>query len=368
MPSTERRVLFTFQKNALAILSRNEIHLALTAPTGAGKGVVIERLAECEEERILLLTPLVALGRQQVNRFIKAGIPIRASLGRKTMETCPSPRVWITSPEAAMMECRKRAIKSWRPTLIAVDEAHCISDWGDHFRPAYGNLISFIQSLEAKRTLWMSATFPRATLESLRQSIPGNWICEGTFALPGNLQIHEKRILAPERIEAVRSSVLEKSSAGILFVGTRNNVARYRNLLEPLGKSLMPYHAGMSDEERRNIERKLECIDRDLPVPPSIVATNAFGMGMDYPHLSWVTLASIPYSLLSLMQSFGRVGRAGRFGEAELFWTEEDFRFSGFFATRGGSDGKGVRDLKKLRQYLESNSAEKTRILGEEFL
>jgi len=329
------RSLYPFQSTAIRFLQKSNIHLALTAPTGSGKGVVLEVLAENPEERILLLTPLIALARQQRIRFELAGIPAH--------------RVRILSPESALLQ--ERRIQEWDPTLVAVDEAHCIYEWGERFRPAYGQLFGLLQRLRVSRSLWMSATFPRTLFQDLLNNVDGSWTRLGTFSFPKNLDSNFLQTRPTDRVEIIRESVLHESDPGILFVGTRKEVRRYFSVLGPM-RPMLPYHAGLSDEERRAVENRLLL---DKCARYSIVATNAFGMGMDFPSLRWVKLAQAPYSLLALTQAFGRVARAGKSGVASVYWTEEDFRFAGLLL--GNAPKRAHEELAGLRQYLEGTDA-----------
>ncbi len=361
-----------FQAEALAALASAEIHLALTAPTGAGKGVILETLARSKEERVLLISPLIALGRQQSLRFQSAGVPCYTAMGQGSEQRKSIPkesRVWILSPESALAPARVREIRDWQPTLIAVDEAHCLQEWGENFRPAYARLIELVLSLGHQRTLWMSATFPRKLFAELRSKIHGRWEQHGTFKISPTLRIREERVAFPDRVERIVANVAARSTPGLVFAGPRKNVGRYIEVLTPL-RVFLPYHAGMSDEERRNVEKKLLRENSTLPgiASTSVVATNAFGMGMDFPQFDWVVLAQVPFSLLGYMQALGRVGRAGKPGYAETLWAEEDFRIAGYLVGSADPTRRSVKDLATLRHYLESDAATRESILAEEFL
>jgi ATP-dependent DNA helicase RecQ len=362
------RSLRPFQTSALRALDTS-IHLALTAPTGSGKGVILEELARNAPERILLITPLIALGRQQSRRFSRENIPHHTSvaLGRIDPGPRPGDRVWILGPESAVAHRRTEQIRKWNPTLVVIDEAHCLEEWGEAFRPAYESLIAWIRGSGWKRTLWMSATFPRTLLDRLRHEIPGTWKVQGSFALPENLATGIRRTGFSERVEEVRSALLGRENAGILFTGTRRSAENYARLFEKERITLLPYHAGMSDEERRAIEGALER-EKESGRSPSISATNAFGMGMDFPQLRWALLSQAPFSLLSLVQAFGRVGRAGTAGLAEIIWCEEDFRIAGYLVASSKNRVAAERRLADLRKYLESTPSERTTLLCEAFL
>jgi ATP-dependent DNA helicase RecQ len=168
-------------------------------------------------------------------------------------------------------------------------------------------------------------------------------------------------------VEEVRSALLGRENAGILFTGTRRSAENYARLFEKERITLLPYHAGMSDEERRAIEGALER-EKESGRSPSISATNAFGMGMDFPQLRWALLSQAPFSLLSLVQAFGRVGRAGTAGLAEIIWCEEDFRIAGYLVASSKNRVAAERRLADLRKYLESTPSERTTLLCEAFL
>lgn len=363
--------LYAFQAEALELLRSPKIHLALTAPTGSGKGVILETLALNPEERILLLTPLIALGRQQLHRFEKKGIPCHATIGGENSQKWGEKveaRVWISSPEAALNPKAFRRILEWRPTLVAIDEAHCLQEWGESFRPAYRKIPEFLQSLGTPRTLWMSATFPRTTVEDLKRCLLGPWAVRGQFAMPKNLRTTEKRICYSARIETVRLSVLSKETPGLIFAGTRKNVENYTSLFRHEGRPVFAYHAGMADEERRSVEKNLQLPTITDGKTHSVIATNAFGMGMDYSHLEWVILAQAPFSILGLMQSLGRVARGSRKGDAEIYWAEEDFRIAGYLIRDKQSDSKESKDLELLRRYFEAKPCEKSALLAQVFI
>jgi ATP-dependent DNA helicase RecQ len=213
----------------------------------------------------------------------------------------------------------------------------------------------------------MSATFPRVLAHRLRENVPGEWESQGTFALPENLNITIRRTAFSERVEVIRKNVLAHSSPGILFCGTRKSAENYVRLLAHDRIELLPYHAGLSDEERRAIESVLEKGKSNMRCP-SISATNAFGMGMDFPQLRWALVAQAPFSLLSLVQSFGRVGRGENKGDAAVLWAEEDFRIAGYLV--GGSANRTAAEerLAALRKYLEVEKTERDRLLSEYFL
>jgi ATP-dependent DNA helicase RecQ len=366
-------MLRPFQKEALQALASPRIHLRLTSPTGSGKGVVVEELARDPDERIVLLTPLVALARQQARRLRARGVPLHVSLA---LGNAPDPgptrdqRVWILSPEGALGPRKTERIRAWRPTLVAIDEAHCIEEWGGSFRPAYGRIAEWVRELGCKRTLWMSATFPAGLAAALERSVPGEWSTVGRFALPSNLSLSIERVAYGERIERVRAEVVAARNPGVLFAATRKTAEDYSRMLSLSGARFLPYHAGLSDEERRAIEQALErgrLEGATGPRSPSVCATSAFGMGMDFPQFEWALVTHAPVSILSLMQAVGRVGRSNA-GKATVLWAEEDFRIAGYLVSRTSARKPGEERLAGLRRYLESREEDRGAILSGLFL
>jgi superfamily II DNA helicase RecQ len=163
--------------------------------------------------------------------------------------------------------------------------------------------------------------------------------------------------------------VVIRTDPGLVFTGTRQNVVRYLNIFSQV-RPFLPYHAGMSDEERRSVENVLQIESKSNSLEKkSIVATNAFGMGMDFPQFSWTVISQIPFSLLGLMQAFGRVGRSGKRGEARLYWAEEDFRFAGLLlGPSQAAESRGLDALALLREYVESNEETRREIESKVFL
>ncbi len=313
-----------FQKLAIQTLSQPG-HLICVSATGSGKSLIYEKLAETPSTRMLLITPLVALGRQQAKKLKDQGIPtlLTAGVGAEGGQTFPSPktRAWVVSPESLDVPKRQAALRDWKPNLLVVDECHCVWEWGEQFRPSFQKVPQLVEEYSIKRSLWLTATLPQAARRELKSNLRTHVIEQGKFELPANLNLRLKRAPWPDRAEALRRTLIEQTTSGIIFVTTRESTERVARVVESLGKKILIYHAGMSKEERRAAELAVSLKQVDI-----IISTSAFGMGMDYPHLKWVILWQAPSSLLSLAQAVGRVGRAGQNGEAILFWDDDDFR------------------------------------------
>jgi ATP-dependent DNA helicase RecQ len=338
-----------FQKDALAALERPG-HVICVAPTGAGKSLIYQRAALKPGRRTLLITPLIALGRQQHARLGTTG-GLRARLGTGVPSEGPpaerEPGIWIVSPERLQSPSGRAHLKQWQPDFLVVDECHCLWEWGERFRPAFQKIPELLSEHRIASSLWLTATLPPAARSELRARLAskGPLTELGAFDLPPMLELRIARVPWVERTEALVGWLLQQREPGILFAPTRESAERLTRLIQATGRVPLAYHAGLSSEERRTLEAR---IARELP--DVVVATSAFGMGMDYPRLQWAALWQAPPSLLALAQAIGRAGRdPGRASRALVLWDEDDFRLHEW-SLRGSA--RQARQLIEVRDYL----------------
>jgi ATP-dependent DNA helicase RecQ len=360
--SCESFELRPFQREALDSL-REPGHLICIAPTGSGKSLIYETYARTH--RVLLVTPLVALARQQHLKLARLKIPVTLAAGPDPM---PPPQaktgVWIISPERLAHPLSSQRAAAWKPSLLAVDECHCLWDWGEVFRPSFLQIPRFLKERSITRSVWLSATLPKLAREELCRELPKPIKEIGEFGLPSTLHLSVQRVPWPKRTDRLLEFVHAQKDAGILFVQTRSTAQRLALLLQATGKRCALYHAGMSSEERRIIEKQIEEHE-----PEIVIATSAFGMGMDHPHLRWALLWQAPPSLLSLAQSIGRAGRHPHLkSQALIFWDEEDFRLLHWMTQGSARRQQELQDVQKfliqstcrtasLRSYFCEHSA-----------
>lgn len=343
-----------FQFRCLEALQRTN-HVLCVAPTGAGKSLVYELAVRNGNFRSVLVTPLLALGRQQGTRFREIGIPVQfgASGGPPNAS---GPAVWILSPESLGPRTEK-TLKDWGADFLIVDECHCVLDWGQTFRPAFRKVFDVLSSVAPRKSLWLSATVSPACKKDIQTEMRAQTGQDlstiGEFSLPPNLQLTTRQVPWAERFEAALGYCLSQTEPGIVFVQTRAASERLASLLRAAGISTLTYHAGLSDEERRTHEALLSQGHRGV-----IVATSAFGMGMNFPQLRWCLLVQAPPSLLFAAQALGRAGRSGLPSEGAVYWDADDFRIlEWLFAGRPSarSQGRAVwaalqsgRDLREI--------------------
>lgn len=339
-----------FQKEALDLLGPPESgtkHLICVAPTGSGKSLIYEKALAHRQRRTLLLTPLVALARQQNQNLKNKGIAVTLAAG-ETNGLPPPPKTgaWILSPEMLQSPSRQATLRAWQPNFLVVDECHCLWDWGDGFRPAFLQIPELIKNYEIPQSLWLTATLPQNARKALKESLPPACLELGGFDLPARLRMNIQRTAWPDRMDRVLKWVAQQRCGCIIFVTTRGDTLRLARLVESLGKTVVIYHGGLSVEERKNTEALIK--EKNVQV---VVATSAFGMGMDYPDLQSVLLWQSPPSLLSLVQTIGRVGRSTTPGEATVLWEPGDFQLLEW--TLGNSERR-KQDLIDLSEFYQS--------------
>ncbi|HAR42082.1 MAG TPA: hypothetical protein DCS07_05540, partial [Bdellovibrionales bacterium] len=273
-------------------------------------------------KRTLLITPLIALARQQVADLQNRGFRVRVSTGGRTELPLDDTEIWIVSPEALMSDSRRVALDYWRPELMVVDECHCLWDWGEEFRPAFNRIPSLLERFNITRSLWLTATLPVSARASLKKLLPSSVIEIGQFDLPENFRLTVQELSSADRLDALLRWTSSQDEHGIIFAQTRANAERIGRLMTVFGKRTVTYHAGLSSEERHIIENQIKTASTEI-----IVATSAFGMGMNHKHLRWVVVWQPPSTLLSLTQAIGRAGRdPAKPGKALVLWNLDDFR------------------------------------------
>ena len=343
-----------FQTLALKELwqSRNE-RLICVAPTGSGKSLIFETYIKQAGCKALLISPLVALARQHHERLTERGVT--AAIGSTFQPADPDTRAWVISPESLQHESTHRKLEAWKPEFLIVDECHCLWEWGTSFRPAFLEIPKLLERHSFfKKSLWLTATLTPENRGELRGILANHGrVAElGATRLPDQLGLQVQKVAIAERLEIWTQEVLQTETPGIVFAGTRKNTERLAEYSRHLGLKAAYYHAGLGREERQLIENQIKSNRVRL-----IVATSAFGMGMDFPQLSRAWIWQPPWSLLELSQAIGRVGRAEKPGHATVYWDPWDFRM----LIRHPQTPQYVLDrLNPVRTFLESRVCRRT--------
>lgn len=274
-----------------------------------------------------MLTPLIALGRQQIQRFQELQVPVWSGVGDPSQVQIPDSNsgVLVLSPER-LRYWEKKLDQEFRPNFLIVDEAHCVFEWGENFRPAFLDVAPWVRSrLKGLKTFWCSATLRPPMIQQLQDLCGPHTQVLGQFQVPQNIQIQKLKMSGAEKLQWVERflSCEGRALSGLIVVSTRNLAERLAQYLAHHPRPILVYHAGMGAEERRALEKKIEGFHLSGQVF-LVIATSAFGMGMDYPALRFGVLFDPPYTVLQLAQSLGRVGRAGRPAWVFALWCIQD--------------------------------------------
>src|SRR5262245_30494675 len=305
-------------------------------PTGSGKSLCYQLPALALPGLTLVVSPLIALMKDQIDQLQQLGMPatlINSTVSREQqrsrLEQAIAGRVNLLyiAPERFQNDEFRAGLARTRVSLFAVDEAHCISLWGHDFRPDYLRLRRAITELKSPTVLALTATATPAVrrdiltqlgIESAAQVVSG-------FDRP-NLYLEVREVsTAAETVRAI-VELARWSTHGIVYAETRKNVEEIHASLRRAGIETVAYHAGLSSADRKAVQERFmkasECV---------IVATNAFGMGIDRSNVRFVVHADIPDSVEAYYQEIGRAGRDGNPARCLLLYSYADKWIPEFF-------------------------------------
>lgn len=331
-----------------SLLNRNDTVAIM--PTGAGKSICFQIPALLFEGVTLVISPLISLMKDQVDSLRQLGIAavyINSSVSKaqlyKDLQNISAGfyKIIYIAPERLTSEYLPDSFKNLNISMVAVDEAHCLSQWGHDFRPSYRNILNFTNSLRIKPII--SAFTATATPEVKTDIINLLGLKQLNVFVTGfdrpNLYFSVLRGEVKDKfvIDYVKK---HQDEAGIIYVGTRKDVDALQVLLEIKGVKAGRYHAGMTDEERNQMQE--DFLYDNLSV---MVATNAFGMGIDKPNVRYVIHYNMPKNMEAYYQEAGRAGRDGLSGNCILLYSPQDTQFQKFLISKSTES--------EIRQQLE---------------
>lgn len=300
-------------------------------PTGGGKSLCFQLPALVRDGVTVVISPLIALMRDQVRGLKEAGVEAGALTSGNTEEETDA--VWeamaagrlkllYMAPERLASNGTITMLRRAGVSLIAVDEAHCVSQWGHDFRPDYLRIGELRETLDVPLAAFTATADAETQEEIIRKLFAG--VKPATF-LRGfdRPNIHLAfAVKDGPRGQILNFAAARKGQSGIVYCGTRAKTETLAQALREAGHAACHYHGGMDAQDRRDVERRFQQEDGLI-----VVATVAFGMGIDKPDIRWVAHADLPKSIESYYQEIGRAGRDGAPAETLTLFGPDDIRY-----------------------------------------
>lgn len=359
-PEEALKVLFGYeafrqgQKEVIDnILSGRDVFAVM--PTGAGKSVCYQIPAMLLPGITIVISPLISLMQDQVKALNEAGIPaafINSSLSENMFyETVNRARQGVyriiyVAPERLVTDSFLELAQNIRISMLTVDEAHCISQWGQDFRPSYMKIVEFVRLLDRRPVI---SAFTATATENVRDDI----VCTLGLVNPYTLVTgfdRENLFFQVEKPKKKEQYILDyiaehEGDSGIIYCATRKNVDNLYDLLKSRGISAAKYHAGMSAEERKRMQDAFV-----FDYISIVVATNAFGMGIDKSNVRFVIHYNMPQSMENYYQEAGRAGRDGLDSKCILLFSPQDIVINRFLLERKEMSDLDETDKQTIRE------------------
>jgi ATP-dependent DNA helicase RecQ len=350
----------------------------IVMPTGGGKSLCYQLPGLASEDLTIVVSPLIALMNDQWKRLTDAGHPVamvssgmdgpemQTALARVRNDT----RIVYCAPERFASPAFLEALGRRRVDLLAVDEAHCVSEWGHDFRPDYLRLPEIARQLGRPTVMACTATATEKVAEEIveRFGLRDPLQIRAGFDRP-NLSFDVMRLegkgSAARRMALLKVGLSDpENRPAIVYCGTRRDTESVARELRAAGRRALHYHAGMEREVRNETQCRFMGDEIDV-----IVATNAFGMGIDKADVRSVWHMTIPTSLEAYYQEAGRAGRDGRLAKAVMLALRSDLGRLVCFNKQRDPDleiarERGWRDLRVIRQFIQGRHCRRSQLLS----
>lgn len=327
-------------------------------PTGGGKSICYQIPAFIFDGITIVISPLIALMKDQVDNINNIGIKAKYINSTNTLDEVKEiidmcylgqVKLLYISPERLKNNYFINAIKTLNISQIAIDEAHCISMWGHDFRKSYRDIEGFVRIFRNRPVV--SAFTATATKEVLEDSIKllnlnNPYIYKGSFDRE-NLEINVHKEI--DKLEFIRDFLKgNEEKSGIIYCLTRKEVEALYDYLNDLNFSVLKYHAGLSDSEKEYYQKSFFNDDKDI-----MIATNAFGMGIDKENIRFIIHFTFPKNIESYYQEIGRGGRDGEKAVCHLLYSRDDIKRLDYIVNLNYEFNRKEINIKKLNDMIK---------------
>src|SRR5471030_1831726 len=336
----------------------NGIDTFCLMPTGAGKSVCYQIPAIIFQGITIVISPLISLMKDQVDNLIEVGIKAAYINSTQRMDKIKNIlldasigeyKIIYISPERLESKIFRDMIKDFEISQIAIDEAHCVSQWGHDFRKSYLEISNFCNILKNKPII---SAFTATATEDVRKDSINLLGLKNPYIYVGDINRENLRLIALneiDKLEELKDIIRQnEDEAGIIYCASRKEVDNLYYYLKDLGFSVGKYHGGLKDEEKERFQEDFLYERLDI-----IVATNAFGMGIDKSNIRFIIHFTFPQNIESYYQEIGRGGRDGEQCNCYLFYCEADIRRVEFIINKSSSMNRREVQLRKFQAMID---------------